>query len=80
MKVSRVSTWMVEVPQNAPIAPYRSHARSSSTTTKIIVRLDTAEGLYGWGEANINFLTGINRDDLQKQASEWMVGRDATNI
>jgi L-alanine-DL-glutamate epimerase-like enolase superfamily enzyme len=80
MKVSRVTTWMVKVPQQAPIAPYRSHVRTSSTTTKIIVRLDTAEGLYGWGEANINFLSGINLGELQKQASEWMVGRDATNI
>jgi len=80
MQISGISTWMVEVPQKAPIAPYRSHVRTSSTTTKIIVRLDTHEGLYGWGEANINFLSGINRDTLQKQASEWIIGRDPTNI
>ena len=80
MQISGISTWMVEVPRKAPIAPYRSHVRTSSTTTKIIVRLDTHEGLYGWGEANINFLSGINRDTLQKQASEWIIGRDPTNI
>lgn len=80
MKVSRVTTWLVEVPQKAPIAPYRSHIRTSSSTTKIIVRLDTDDGLHGWGEANINFLQGIDRDEIQKNASEWMVGRDATNI
>jgi len=80
MKISGISTWMVEVPQKEPIAPYRSHIRTSSTTTKIIVRLDTHEGLSGWGEANINFLTGICRDTLQKQESEWLIGRDPTNI
>ena len=56
MRVSRVDVTVVEVPQTAPLAPYRSHLRSSSTTQSAIVRVETDEGLVGWGEHNINFL------------------------
>ena len=80
MHVSNVSIWLVEVPQIAPIAPYRSHIRTSSTTTKGIVRLDTNEGLSGWGECNLNFLPGLDIARMRKDASEWIVGRDPLNI
>ncbi|MDA0282838.1 MAG: mandelate racemase/muconate lactonizing enzyme family protein [Planctomycetota bacterium] len=80
MKNSAVSMWLVEVPQIAPIAPYRSHVRTSSTTTKAITRIDTDEGLYGWGECNLNFLPGLDLNRMRKQATEWTVGRDPLNI
>jgi hypothetical protein len=56
MRVVGVCVVVVEVPQIAPIAPYRSHLRSSSTTQSGIVRVDTDEGVTGWGEFNVNFL------------------------
>jgi L-alanine-DL-glutamate epimerase-like enolase superfamily enzyme len=80
MQVSTVTIWLVEVPQKEPVAPYRSHARTSSTTTKGIVRLETDEGLTGWGEYNLNFLPGVDLGQMQKNASEWMTGRDPLNI
>ena len=67
MRISAVSMWLVEVPQIEPIAPYRSHIRTSSTTTKAITRIDTDEGLCGWGECNLNFLPGL---DLARITSE----------
>ena len=80
MQVISVTLWLVEVPQKTPIAPYRSHIRTSSTTTKAIVRILTDEGLTGWGECNLNFLPGIDPERMQKDASEWLVGRDPLNI
>jgi L-Ala-D/L-Glu epimerase len=80
MKTRTVTLWLVEVPQKAPIAPYRSHIRTSSTTTKAIVRLETDEGITGWGECNLNFLPGLDLSQMRRDASEWMVGRDAINI
>ena len=59
MLVTQVSLTMVEVPQKPPIAPYRSRYRSSSTTRKGIVQVQTDAGLSGWGEFNINFLDGL---------------------
>ena len=79
MKVTQVSVYAVEVPQTQPLAPYRSHLRSSSTTTSAIVRVDTDEGLTGWGEHNTNFLPDISAGKMQEQA-QWLVGRDPQNI
>ena len=80
MRVRDVAVFVVEVPQIAPIAPYRSHVRSSSTTASAIVRVDTDEGITGWGEHNVNFLPGISARRMQEQARAWLIGRDPRNI
>ncbi|MEO2013307.1 MAG: mandelate racemase/muconate lactonizing enzyme family protein [Fuerstiella sp.] len=80
MQIRSVDVWVVEVPQIAPIAPYRSHVRSSSATRSAIVRVETTDGITGWGEHNVNFLPDISAGKMQAQASEWLVGRDARNV
>lgn len=79
MKITNVEVTIVEVPQIEPIAPYRSHVRSSSTTCSAIVRVDTDEGLTGWGEHNVNFLPNLSSRKMQSDA-QWVVGRDPLNI
>lgn len=80
MKIVGVEVTVVEIPQIPPIAPYRSHIRSSSTTTHAIVRLETDDGLTGWGEHNVNFLPDISGRKMTHDAAEWIVGRDPLNI
>ena len=80
MKISNVSVTVVEVPQIEPIKPYRSHYRTSSTTCSAIVRVDTDEGLIGWGEHNVNFLPDISARRMEKEAGEWLIGRDPENL
>jgi L-alanine-DL-glutamate epimerase-like enolase superfamily enzyme len=80
MRVTQVSVVIVEVPQTEPLAPYRSHIRSSSTTQSGIVRVDTDEGLTGWGEHNLNFLPGLSAGRMERQAREWLTGRDPCNL
>ena len=80
MKIVAVEVTVVEIPQIPPIAPYRSHIRSSSTTTHAIVRLETDEGLVGWGEHNVNFLPDISGRKMTHDAAEWIIGRDPLNI
>jgi len=79
MRVSAISVWIVEVPQRAPVAPYRSHYRTSSTTQSGIIRVQTDAGLTGWGEFNVNFLPDLTAGRRQ-QAALWLVGRDPLNI
>lgn len=79
MKITAVEVTVVDVPQIPPIAPYRSHIRTSSTTCSAIVRVDTGDGLTGWGEANTNFLPGISGRKMTHDA-QWAVGRDPLNI
>ncbi len=80
MQITRVEVTVVEIPQVAPIAPYSSHLRTSSTTCSAIVRLDTDDGLVGWGEHNVNFLPGISGRRMQAEAEEWLIGRDPLNL
>lgn len=80
MQIREVSLFVVEVPQNSTVAPYRSHVRTSSTTCSGIVRIDTDQDLFGWGEFNVNFLPDINAGAMCKAANEWAVGFDPCNI
>src|SRR5262245_23868405 len=80
MRVTDVTVTVVEVPQRPPLAPYRSHVRSSSTTRSAIVRVDTDEGLTGWGEHNINFLPGISAAQMEQEARQWLIDCDSQNI
>lgn len=80
MRVTGVSVTIVEVPQTAPLAPYRSHVRSSSTTQSGIVQVQTDAGLIGWGEYNVNFLPNPSARRSEQQARKWLIGRDPRNI
>jgi len=80
VRITNVAVTIVEVPQVAPLAPYRSHIRSSSTTQSAIIRVDTDTGLTGWGEHNVNFLPNLSARRMQQQARDWLLGRDPQNI
>ena len=80
MRLTDVFISIVEVPQKAPLAPYRSHLRSSSTTRSGIVRVETDAGVIGWGEFNVNFLPDQSARRMEQQAREWLVGRDPQNL
>ena len=80
MRVTMVAVTVVEVPQRAPLAPYRSHLRASSTTQSAIIRVDTDAGITGWGEHNINFLPNISARRMEHDARSWLIGRDPQSI
>ena len=79
MLVTHVEVIVVEIPQTEPLAPYRSHIRTSSTTQSGIVRVDTDEGISGWGEFNVNFLADLDVGAMQRNA-QWMLRRDPCNV
>lgn len=80
MKITNVETMLVDVPQKYPIAPYRSRYRATSSTAKLLVRLDTDADIDGWGEAPQRYLgepfTGREAETLRPR----LIGRDATGI
>jgi L-alanine-DL-glutamate epimerase-like enolase superfamily enzyme len=80
MKITRVSSFLVEVPQKAPIAPYQSRYRAQSTTKALLIRLDTSTGMTGWGETPQRYLgeqlTGREADSLRPR----LVGQDAFDL
>jgi L-alanine-DL-glutamate epimerase-like enolase superfamily enzyme len=80
MKISRVDSFSVEVPQKAPIAPYHSRYRGASSTKSILIRLETDTGLEGWGETPQVYLgeqlTGREAEGLRPS----LIGLDPTNV
>jgi L-alanine-DL-glutamate epimerase-like enolase superfamily enzyme len=80
MKISRVETFLVEVPQKHPIAPYQSRYRAQSSTQSWLVRIETDTGLVGWGESPQRYL-GVQltgREAAEMRAN--LVGRDPRAI
>ena len=50
-RIQRLDAFTIEVPQNAPVAPYRSRYVSTCSTGALLVRIVSDQGLVGWGEA-----------------------------
>jgi L-alanine-DL-glutamate epimerase-like enolase superfamily enzyme len=80
MKIARVDTFLVEVPQKYPIAPYQSRYRPQSSTSSLLVRIEADQGTVGWGETPQRYLgeqlTG--REGIALAAA--LAGRDPTAI
>jgi L-alanine-DL-glutamate epimerase-like enolase superfamily enzyme len=56
MKITQLHALRVRIPQKPPIAPYQSRYRASSAKDALIVRLETDNGLVGWGETPEDWL------------------------
>lgn len=74
-RISEVSVRIVEVPLVSPVSPYASRYRSSSATRSAVVRIETSEGLVGWGEHNVNFLPDVSAGRMEQEATDWLAGR-----
>jgi L-alanine-DL-glutamate epimerase-like enolase superfamily enzyme len=58
MKITNVHSWLVEIPQQPPIAPYQSRYRAQSSKESLLFRIDTDEGVFGWGETPQSWIEG----------------------
>ncbi|MBD3672544.1 MAG: mandelate racemase/muconate lactonizing enzyme family protein [Planctomycetaceae bacterium] len=50
MKISSVEAFIIDVPQKHPAFPYQSRYIATSSTGALLIRLETDDGLVGWGE------------------------------
>jgi L-alanine-DL-glutamate epimerase-like enolase superfamily enzyme len=80
MRITRLDALSVRIPQKPPIAPYQSRYRATSAKDALLVRLETDNGLVGWGETPLDWLNksfeGTPQDLLRKQ----VLGRDPFDI
>jgi L-rhamnonate dehydratase len=62
MKIAKISATSVLVPYEAPVGPYRGRGKGEGTTHAdgLIVKVETSEGLVGWGEGRRQFETDPN--------------------
>lgn len=68
MRITSVESFLVEMPQKEPIAPYQSRYRAASTTKSVLFRIETDTGLVGWGETPQVYL------------GEQLTGREAAAV
>lgn len=76
MKVTKIQSWLVDVPQKPPIAPYQSRYRAQSSKESLLFRVETDEGLVGWGETPQSWIEGEpfygnEAEGLQERLRGW---------
>ena len=59
MKIIDIKSWLVDVPQKPPIAPYQSRYRAQSSKESILFRIETDRGIVGWGETPQSWIEGV---------------------
>ena len=63
--------------------PVRSGGhRAGMTGVKIwlFVKVETAEGIHGWGEAYTQLDRHVNIEEMAKEIGRYLIGRDPFNI
>lgn len=80
MKIKQLHAVRVRIPQNPPIAPYQSRYRATSAKEALLIRLETEDGLVGWGETPDDWINksfeGTPEDRLRGQ----VLGRDPFDV
>lgn len=80
MKISRIDTFLVDVPQKYPIAPYHSRYRPQSSTQSLLARIETDDGLVGWGETPQRYLGEQFTGEEGRALFDRLAGKDPTCI
>jgi L-alanine-DL-glutamate epimerase-like enolase superfamily enzyme len=80
MKVTHLRAVLVGIPQKAPIAPYQSRYRATSEKEALIVRLETDNGLVGWGETPVDWLDKSFEGAPEEMLRGQVLGRDPFDL
>ena len=80
MKITALESFLVEIPQKYPIAPYRSRYRCCSATQSLLIRIETDCGTVGWGEAPELSISPRWMGDEAVTLRKQLIGRDPTDI
>ena len=68
MRITGIDSFLVEIPQRPPVAPYQSRYVATSSTQALLLRVETDNGLVGWGETP------------QNMRGERLTGREAIGL
>jgi L-alanine-DL-glutamate epimerase-like enolase superfamily enzyme len=80
MKITRLDAVSVRIPQKPPIAPYQSRYRATSAKDALLVRLETDNGLVGWGETPVDWLTKSFEGTPEELLRQAVLGRDPFDV
>jgi L-alanine-DL-glutamate epimerase-like enolase superfamily enzyme len=81
VKINNVQTWLVDIPQKPPIAPYQNRYKAGTSKEALIIRLETDGGLVGWGESPQRWIEGKPFDGTEAaQLAERLGGWDPFDV
>jgi L-alanine-DL-glutamate epimerase-like enolase superfamily enzyme len=81
MKITSVHSWLVEIPQKPPIAPYQNRYNAGTSKESLILRIETDDGTIGWGECPQRWIEGKAFDGTEHKLVEHrIVGWDPFEV
>ncbi len=80
MKIEAISTTLLQIPQRAGAPTQRLAGQTWSRMAILLVRVDTDEGITGWGEAFGHAVAPATRATLDTLVAGHFIGRDPTDI
>ena len=79
MEITNVDVYAVNVPvvdiEDGGIAPYVTNHGSVEEMERMVVRVDTDEGITGWGEMRVFLSPEATRAVIEDGIAQWVVGR-----
>jgi L-Ala-D/L-Glu epimerase len=79
-KITRLHALRVRIPQKPPIAPYQSRYRATSAKEALLIRLETDDGLVGWGETPDDWLSGSFAGTPEDRLRSQALGRNPFDL
>jgi L-alanine-DL-glutamate epimerase-like enolase superfamily enzyme len=76
VRITSIQSWLVEIPQKPPIAPYQNRYKAGTSKEALILRIETDDGTVGWGEAPQRWIEGKAFDGsegptVQEKLAGW---------
>jgi D-galactarolactone cycloisomerase len=79
MKISSITTTLIHIPYEAG-APTKLAGQNWSRMAILLVRVDTDEGVTGWGEAFGHAIAPATKATLDTTVAAHFIGRDPTDV
>lgn len=80
MKITQLHAVRVRIPQKPPIAPYQSRYRAGTSKEALLVRLETDNGLVGWGETPDDWIGKSFEGTPEERLRSQVLGRDPFDL
>jgi D-galactarolactone cycloisomerase len=80
MKITAIETILVKIPYENGGPKWQSAGRAWTTLDILFVRVDTDEGVTGWGEAFGHAVCAGTKTTLDTMVAPLFIGRDPTDI
>jgi L-Ala-D/L-Glu epimerase len=80
MKIRKLDTVRVRIPQRPPIAPYQNRYRAGTHKVGLLVRVETDGGIVGWGETPDDWMNNSLADAPEERLRKQVLGRDPFDV